>query len=165
MGILESVIGLVVGAVITQIVNHLNQLRKKAEQQKKLIKQVFRSCDTRAVYTRTHAQTSFEAMFQAVTACRFSLQKLRTLIEPEMRQQMVADIIGCLAEIESLETENPESETLERIDDAKKRIIGLLEQLGNDTGVTYTLPKNLSEEIMFLKLEDAIKPVEDTNNA
>lgn len=130
-----------------QLISH--PMGKEAIQD--LIGEVLSTCSRRAVYTRTHAQLDHDAMFHSLTDCRSKLQSIVARIKPKNLQQMVADIIGELDFIER------HKENLEKIDQAKLRIIASLEKLSNAAGVSYTLPRSMTEEV-FWSIEEANQP-------
>jgi hypothetical protein len=113
-----------------------------------LIVEVLSACSRRAVYTRMHAQLDHDAMFRSLADCRSKLQSIVARIEPKNLQQMVADIIGELDFIER------HKENFEKINEAKLRIIASLEKLSNAAGVSYTLPRSMTEEV-FWSIEEA----------
>ena len=111
------------------------------------IREVLSACYRRAIFTRTHAQLSMEAMFTSLTQCRTTLQQLVTSIESkEMHYQVVA-IIGELDNIERHQQDH------QFIDSAKLRIIHSLLKLSKVTKVPYEIPTHLTEEIFFTEDE------------
>ncbi len=120
--------------------------RKEGTQE--LIQEVLSACSRLAVYTRMHAQLNHDAMFRSLADCRKELQRIVAQIEPKNLQQMVNDVIGELDFIER------HREDFEQIDQAKLRIIALLENLSRSAGIAYTLPRSITEEV-FWTIEEA----------
>jgi hypothetical protein len=89
------------------------------------------------------------------------LQRIVAYVEPQDRQQLVAHIIGELDEIErigwaSLGAFNDDA--LARIDDVKQEIIAMLEDLATASGVAFTLPLCLTDELFETQKEADLQP-------
>jgi hypothetical protein len=160
MNISDTIIGALIGAAITAVgwfIDFLKRRRDASEKQQEIIAQVFSACNTRAVYGLTHAQTNLPSMFHALIVTRTSLQKLGAFIRDQRQQQFVMDVIRDLDTIERLELSSNKPETLDNIDNAKRRILGLLKSLSDASGIHYTIPSNLIET-NFLTMQEAISP-------
>jgi hypothetical protein len=166
MNISDTVIGALIGAAATAggwLIDSLRRRSDTREKQREVIKQIFKACSTRAVYGLTHAQTNLDSMFAALTACRMALQGYVALIEDARQQQIVADIIGVLDHVERLQPKIRQTETPNQIDTAKRKILGLLKQLSDESGLHYTVPRNLIET-NFFSMAEAIEPPPDNTS-
>lgn len=160
MNISDTIIGALIGAAVTAggwFLDFLKRRRDANEKQQEIIDKVFSACNTRAVYCRTHAQTNLPSMFQALIACRLSLQTIGAFIRDRRQKQFVMDIIGVLDSIARLEPSKDKPETQDSIDNAKRQILGLLQSLSDASGVHYAIPRNLIDT-NFLTMEEAISP-------
>ena len=126
----------------------------KNKANKDLIINVLSACNTRAVYTRTHAQLDHKAMFQSLTKSRLTLQDAASRIESKNDQQLVVNIVGQIDFIER------NKKDFDKIDQAKLKIIALLKKLSDSAGVPYVLPQSITEELFF-SLEEADQPPTD----
>lgn len=122
-------------------------LEDNSNKNRETIHKVIATCYRRAIFTRTHAQLSIEAMFESVAQCRTDLQKLVTYIQPKEMRQLV---IGIIEELEKIERCKGWSKL---IDESKLRIISSLQQLGKFASIPYELPSHLTEEIFFTQEE------------
>ena len=160
MNISDTILGALIGAAATAggwLVDTLRRRGDSREKQREVMKQIFKACSTRAVYGLTHAQTDLRSMFAALTACRVALQGYVALIEDAQQQQIVADIIGVLDHMERLQSKIHEAATTNQIDTAKRNILGLLKRLSVESGLNYSVPRNLIETT-FLSMAEAIEP-------
>jgi len=90
------------------------------------------------------------------------LQKIVVYVEPEAEQRLVAEIISELDKILRCRTDllsYRHSEAAGRIDVSKRRIITILKQLADSSGVSLVLPSSLTEELFGSK-EQADSPPE-----
>ncbi len=127
---------------------------EKNKADKVLIREVLSACNTRAIFTRTHAQLNHKAMFESLSASRTILQIKQSQIESKKDQQFVANIIGQFDFIER------NKKDFDKINQAKLSIILSLQNLSVSAGVPFVLPKSPTEEIFF-SLEEANQPPRD----
>jgi len=106
------------------------------------IRQVLAICARRAIFANQHSEISNRAMLVSLTECRVELQKMVVFIAPERMQKLVVGIINDLDYIER-EHKRFSPGILDRIDEAKLRIIQALKELGQAAGIPYTLPTTL----------------------
>lgn len=135
---------------------------KLPDNAKSAIRDILAACYRRAVFTRSHAQLSYEAMFKSLAECREDLQRLIMYVEPLENRQLVAGIIAELDLIERIGSEpftSNYSGTAGTIDGAKLRIISSLGTLANTIDTPLVLPSSITEEL-FWSEEDANKPPE-----
>jgi hypothetical protein len=106
------------------------------------IRQVLAICARRAIFANQHSEISFRAMLDSLTDCRVELQKMVVFIAPERMQRLV---VGIINDLDYIERENKKFSPglLDRIDEAKLRIIQTLKELGQEAGIPYTLPTTL----------------------
>ncbi len=126
----------------------------KNETDKDLIREVLSACNTRAIFTRTHAQLNHKAMFESLSTSRTALQIKQSKIESKKDQQLVANIIVQLDFIER------NKKDFDKINQAKLSIILSLQNLSVSAGVPFVLPRSPTEEIFF-SLEEANQPPRD----
>lgn len=118
------------------------------------VKAVLAGCYRRAVFTRTHAQLSQEAMFASISECRKLVQIQIPHIEDHVLRTATADILMALTGIEA-EQKAPD---FSRIDAYKLVALNGLLKLSQVTGVTYIIPRNLTEEFFFSETEANLPP-------
>jgi len=117
---------------------------------------ILEGCYRRAVFTRTHAQMDHNAMFASITECRKLVQSKVPAVTNTNLRQPTADLISALEGIEREETKKPWD--FSRIDAYKLEALKRFTLLSRLTGVPYTLPTNLTEEIFFSKQEADLPP-------
>jgi hypothetical protein len=123
----------------------------KNKTDKDLIQKVLGACNTRAIFTRTHAQLNHKAMFESLSSSRVALQIIQPQFESKQDQQIIADVIGQLDFIERNEKD------FDKINQAKLSIIASLQNLSVSAGIPFVLPQSPTEEVFF-SLEDANRP-------
>jgi hypothetical protein len=120
------------------------------------VRAILKGCYRRAVFTRTYAQIDLEAMFASITECRELVQlKVPSVSEPHM-SQTAADLMSAFYGIEREKDKQPLD--FSRIDAYKLEVLRRLTLLSQLTGISYTIPRNLTEEVFFSKTEAALPP-------
>jgi hypothetical protein len=133
------------------LVGRISDAKKAKDERRGLVQQVQMSCDTRAVYTKMHAQFDKESMFAALVATRRKLQGLKSKFTDKTQQQIVANIIGELDAIERWKDNIYDTWPAGRepIDRSKVNIIKLVMELSETVGLPFTLPSNLTSEVFW----------------
>ena len=124
---------------------------------------ILSGCYKRAVFTRTHAQMSHEAMFSSITACRQLVQREIPYISLEKWKQPAANILAALEGIEREEKSEPWD--FEKIDMYKLQALKGFRFLSSEAKVAYPIPENLTDEVFFNKDEADMPPTIRPNNA
>lgn len=120
------------------------------------VRSILEGCYRRAVFTRTHAQMDHNAMFASITECRELVQsKVPEVVSTRLRQP-TADLVSALEGIEREKAKQPWD--FSRIDTFKLEALKLFALLSRSTGIPYTLPTNLTEDIFFSKQEADLPP-------
>lgn len=120
------------------------------------IRAILKGCYRRSVFTRTHAQMNHEAMFASITECRELVQlKVPSVSDPRL-SQTAADLISAFEGIEREKDKEPWD--FSRIDGYKLEALRRLTLLSQLTGISYTIPANLTEEVFFSKTEADLPP-------
>ena len=124
------------------------------------IRKILAGCYKRSLFTRTHAQLSFDAMFDSISNCRKLVQsETPEVSDPEMAQAL-ANLLGALDGIERIHTLSKPSEPIDvnKIDQLKLQALRNLRLLSRITKIQYAIPDSrLTEEVFFSK-DDADKP-------
>ena len=123
------------------------------DETREAIQKVMAACYRRAVFTRTHAQLSIEAMIASLVQCRSVLQQLVIYIQSKEMRQLV---VGIIRELDIIERY---AESPDRIDEAKLRIINSLLQLSKLSNIPYELPTHLTEDVFFTEEEASKAPL------
>lgn len=122
-----------------------------------VVKTIVKDCYRRAVFTRTHAQMSHEAMFSSIAECRGRVQKLAPEVNSPELSQMTADLISALEGIER--QNNNQQLDFKKIDFYKLEALRRLTSLAGVVQVGYTIPTNLTEDVFFSKEEADMPPI------
>lgn len=120
------------------------------------VRAILKGCYRRAVFTRTHAQMDHEAMFASITECRELVQSKVPCVSDSRLSQSAADLISALEGIEREKDKEPWD--FPRIDGYKLEALKRLRLLSQLTGILYTIPTNLTEEVFFSKTEADLPP-------
>lgn len=120
------------------------------------VEKILKGCYRRAVFTRTHAQMSHEAMFSSISECRQLVQIQVPEVRTPSMAQPAADLISALEGIEKEKTKLPWD--FSKIDLYKLETLKRLTLLSKISGATYTIPKNLTEDTFFSKEEADLPP-------
>lgn len=119
------------------------------------VRKLLQICYRRAIFTKTHNEIGWEAMFASLDECRSSLQRNFMSITSETAQQLVARIIGELDFIERFKSRKwGDDDVVCVIDAAKLSIIQALSQLAKLSQIPFVLPTSLSHDVFWTK-EDA----------
>lgn len=121
------------------------------------VRVILEGCYRRAVFTRTHAQMDHNAMFASITECRELVQSKVPAVSSSNLNQPTADLVSALEGIEREKAREPWD--FSRIDAYKLEALKRFTLLSRLTGVPYTLPTNLTEEIFFSKKEADLPPI------
>lgn len=124
-----------------------------SESDKTTVGEILKNCYRRALFTRTHAQTSHDAMVASIAECRQFVQLKVPKIQSVELQQVASNLLATLDNIERFE----ENEDSTQIDPQKLEALRLLSMLSNKTGIPYSVPKTLIEDVYFSK-EEADQP-------
>lgn len=151
--ILSLLIAGVAALFLTVIWSTPSAVEKKSVE---AVRSILDGCYRRAVFTRTHAQMDHNAMFASITECRAIVQSKVPVIARTDLRQTTADLISALEGIEREKTREPWD--FSRIDAYKLEALKRFTLLSRLTGVPYTLPTNLTEEIFFSKQEADLPP-------
>jgi len=127
---------------------------------------VLRGCYTRAVFTRTHAQLSLEAMYSSIVRCQIVVEsELKNVSELNLAQKL-ANVLGALDQIERIcKRSAPDPAThldlsdadRGKIDQQKLEVLRNLRGLSTVAKIPYAIPHVLPDEVFFTE-EDANKP-------
>jgi len=120
------------------------------------VRAILEGCYRRAVFTRTHAQMDHDAMFASITECRKLVQSKVPSVSDSRLSQSAADLISALEGIEREKDKTPWD--FSRIDRYKLEVLRRLTLLSRLTGISYTIPTNLTEEVFFSKTEADLPP-------
>jgi hypothetical protein len=109
---------------------------------------ILKDCYRRALFTRMHAQLSWDAMFASVAKCRETVQKQLQDIRDEGLRNTVTELLAVLNQIERGRTAND-------INKLKLSVLHSFRELARATGRTYTLPDEgkLGQTIYFTQAE------------
>lgn len=124
-----------------------------SESDRKTVGGILKNCYRRSLFTRTHAQTSHDAMVASIAECRKFLQRQVPDIESAQLQQLASNLLATLDNIERFK----ENEDPAQIDPQKLEALRLLSALSKKTGIPYSVPKTLIEDAYFSK-EEADQP-------
>lgn len=123
------------------------------------MRKILSACYRRAIFTRTQAQMSHEAMFKSIQHALELVQPQVPLLTLAGHQEYASQIVSELDQI--LRYQNDVFDRYEKIDESKVRILSLLSNLANDTNLPFKFPTDnkLGEEIYF-DIEEANKEPE-----
>ena len=152
----EALLDVVKG--ISRVAEVLNSSVNAEDEKEKIpvdaVRKVLQTCYRRAIFTKTHNEIGWEAMFGSLDECRSSLQRNFTSITSETAQQLVARIIGELDFIERFKNRNwGDEDVVCAIDAAKLSIIQSLSQLAKLSQIPFVLPTSLSHNFFWTREE------------
>lgn len=120
------------------------------------VNSLLQGCYKRAVYTRTHAQMSHDAMFISIQNCRKLVQNQIPNISNAEHNQRASNILAALEGIEREQKNKPWD--FEKIDKYKLEALRGFKELARATGVPFSVPNELMEDAYFSQDEADAPP-------
>lgn len=116
---------------------------------------ILEGCYKRAVFTRTHAQLSHDAMFNSISDCMALVQMEIPKISNGHYSQQAANILAALEGIERERNQKPWD--FHKIDQFKLEALRGLKVFAKEAKKPFPVPTSLTEELFFSQ-EEADKP-------
>jgi hypothetical protein len=132
-------------------------LADRESQQARVVAEILSACYRRAVFTRTHAQMSLEAMSASLSECRRLIQPLIPRVTQVKSQERAARLIALLDEIER--QCSAAHWDFQRIDHLKLQLIQEISALAKSVDFSFKLPVALSEDMYFTEQEAGQPPI------
>ena len=137
--------------------------RPRTREPEKAVATILSDCYRRALFTRMHAQHSWEAMFASIKKCRETIHTQIPNIRNKRLQSEALEILSAVEQIEQQKA-NPDPDLINKL---KIAALHSFRKLAEATGGSYPLPQvgKLAETTYFSEAEaDAPLDVNDLKN-